>query len=263
MIRKNGNYFCDEIMLQMLSGRVILSEKWEPFFGITRCATHPNFQTGSSQPAMMDTSSPRLMLFSPKISDGEAFLSPLRAALSAGEVAALVLDLADADERSLINMVKGIAPVAQAKGAAVLVAERTEIVARAGADGVHLRDPAGLGAALELLKRQDRIVGAGGLRLRDDAMVAAEKGADYVLFGEEDPDGRRLPLSNVIERASWWSSILETPCVAFASSLDEVDDLAATGAEFVAVGEPLWSQAEGPAAGTASALRRLAHRTSA
>ena len=50
--------------------------------------------------------------------------------LSAGEVAALVLDLADADERSLVNAVKLIAPVAQAKGTAVLVAERPEIVAR-------------------------------------------------------------------------------------------------------------------------------------
>jgi hypothetical protein len=47
MIRKNGSYFCDKIMLQRLSGRVILSEKWEPFFGITRRATHPNFPMGS------------------------------------------------------------------------------------------------------------------------------------------------------------------------------------------------------------------------
>ena len=211
----------------------------------------------------MDASSPRLMLFSPKISDGEAFLSPLRAVLSAGEVAALVLDLADADERSLVNRVKLIAPVAQAEGTAVLIAERLEIVARAGADGVHLRDPSRLGAALDFLKRQDRIVGVGGLRLRDDAMVASEKGADYVLFGEEGPEGRRPPLSSVVERATWWSSIFETPCVAFAGSLDEVDDLAATGAEFIAIGEALWSQAEGPAAAAASALRRLAHRTPA
>ena len=57
----------------------------------------------------------------------------MRAVLSAGEVAALVLDLADADERSLVNRVKLIAPVAQAEGTAVLIAERLEIVARAAA----------------------------------------------------------------------------------------------------------------------------------
>ncbi|MBV8426623.1 MAG: thiamine phosphate synthase [Hyphomicrobiales bacterium] len=210
----------------------------------------------------MDASSTRLMLFSPRISDGEAFLSPLRDVLSAGEVAALVLDLADADERSLINTVKRIAAVAQAKDTAVLIADRPEIVARAGADGLHLRDPKALDAALDLLKRQDRIVGTGGLRLRDDAMVAADKGADYVLFGDEHPDGRRPPFSAILERVSWWSSIFETPCVAFAASLDEVDDLPATSCEFAAVGEALWSHAEGPASATASVMQRLSNRAS-
>ncbi len=208
----------------------------------------------------MTASAPRLMLFSPKLTDGDAFLAPLRAALSAGEVAALVLDLADADERSLVNLVKLIAPVAQAQETAVLIVERPEIVVRAGADGVHLREPSRLDAALDLLKRQDRIVGTGGLRLRDDAMQAAEKGADYVLFGEERPEGHRPALSSVVERASWWAAIFETPCVAFAGGLDEVDDLAATGAEFVALGEALWSHPDGPAAGTTSALQRLAHQ---
>jgi len=212
---------------------------------------------------MMDAQSPRLMLFSPKIADAEAFLGPLRAALSGGEVAALVLDLADADERSLVNVVKHVAPVAQAKGAAVLIAERPHIVARTGADGVHLRDPSGLDGALDLLKRQDRIVGTGGLQLRDDAMAAAEKGADYVLFGEVKADGGRPPLASIVERASWWAGIFETPCVAFAGSLDEVDELATTGAEFVALGDALWAHGEGAEAATRSALQRLIHRTAA
>ncbi|MBV9567796.1 MAG: thiamine phosphate synthase [Hyphomicrobiales bacterium] len=211
----------------------------------------------------MEASSPRLMLFSPKIADAQAFLGPLRAALSAGEVAALVLDLADTDERGLVNMVKLVAPVAQAEGAAVLICERADLVTRSGADGVHLRDPIGLDPALDLLKRQDRIVGTGGLRLRDDAMAAAEKGADYVLFGEDRADGSRRPLASVIERVSWWAGIFETPCVAFAGSLDEIDELAATGAEFVAVGEALWTSTEGPAAATTSALQRLTRREAA
>ena len=211
----------------------------------------------------MDLKLPRLMLFSPRIVDGATFVGPLREALSAGDVAALVLDLADADERSLVNAVKLIAPVAQAKGSAVLVSERPHIVARGGADGVHLGDPSGLDAALDLMRSQDRIVGVGGLRLRDDAMAAAEKGVDYVVFGEKPRDGPAPPLPSVVERASWWAGIFETPCVAFAHSLDDVGDLAATGSEFVAVGEAIWTDAAGPAAGISSALRRLAHRAPA
>ncbi|SEC16011.1 thiamine-phosphate pyrophosphorylase [Rhizobiales bacterium GAS188] len=209
----------------------------------------------------MDDRRPRLMLFTPKVVDAAAFAAPLGEALSAGDVAAVVLDLADADERSLVNAVKRLAPIAQGRDAALLIADRPQIMARGGADGLHLSQPAGLDAAFDLLKDQDRIVGAGGLRLRDDAMAAAEAGVDYVMFGDARPDGSFPPLASVIERAAWWAGIFETPCVAFAPELDAIDELALTGAEFVALGEPVWTEAQGPAAIVRSALQRLASRT--
>jgi len=46
------------------------------------------------------------------------------------DVAAVLLRLPDADERSLINWVKGAAGGVQAAGAALLVAGRPDIVAR-------------------------------------------------------------------------------------------------------------------------------------
>jgi thiamine-phosphate pyrophosphorylase len=211
----------------------------------------------------MDDNRPRLMLFSPRIADAAAFTAPLREALSAADVAAVVLDLADADERGLVNTVKALAPIAQGKGAALLVADRPEIVARSGADGAHLSDPDTLDAALDLLKGHGRIIGVGGLRLRDDAMAAAVKGVDYVLFGERRADGSLPALATVIERTTWLAEIFETPCVGFAPGLDAVDDLAATGAEFVALGEAAWTHAAGPAAAVAAAVQRLAHRTMA
>src|ERR1700720_3536698 len=67
--------------------------------------------------------------------------------------------------------------------AALLVDGRPDIVARAGADGAHLSGPVALKAAVRKLK-PNYIAGAGGLRSRHDAMVAAEAGADYVMFGE-------------------------------------------------------------------------------
>jgi len=88
-------------------------------------------------------------------------------------------------------------------------------------------------------------------------MRAAEKGVDYVLFGESRPNGGFPPLASVVERCAWWAGIFETPCVAFAPALDAVDELAATGAEFVALGEAVWTASEGAARAVASALRRL------
>jgi thiamine-phosphate pyrophosphorylase len=206
---------------------------------------------------------PRLMLFSPRISDAEAFATPLREAMSAGDIAAVVVDLAGFDGRSLVNAVKLLAPIVQGKGAALLLADHPDSVARSGADGVHVADPASLATALDLVKSKDKIVGVGGLALRDDAMAAAEKGVDYVLFGERRQNGSFPPLAGLIERAAWWAGIFETPCVAFASDLDAVDDLARTGVEFVGLGEPVWTQVGGPATAIGSALQRLVQGTTA
>ena len=109
-----------------------------------------------------------------------------------------------------------------------------ELVARAGADGAHMTGIAAFEAALDSLK-PDRIAGAGGLRTRHDAMHAAEKGADYVMFGEPAPDGSRPGFDSIAERVTWWAELFEPPCVAFAADLDEIAALVAAGADFVAI----------------------------
>jgi len=205
----------------------------------------------------MDDEPPRLMLFTPPIGDVAAFASRLSACVLSGEVAAVALAFADADERWLTNAVKGLAPLVQAKGAAALVVDRPRIVARGGADGVHLTSAHDLAETLEARKSQDLIVGVAGLRLRDDAMAAAEKGADYLLFGEPRADGTLPPLAAVIDRVRWWAELFETPCVALAPSLDAVPDLVATGAEFIGLRECVWTHADGPAAAIALARRLM------
>ena len=72
-------------------------------------------------------------------------------------------------------------------------------------------------------------------------MAAGEAGADYVMFGEPHRDGWTPPLAETAERVAWWAEIFETPCVAYAARLDDVATLAAAGADFVALGDALWS----------------------
>ena len=74
-------------------------------------------------------------------------------------------------------------------------------------------------------------------------MLAGESGADYVMFGEPDADGRRPSFDAMLERVAWWAEMLEIPCVAYAASLDEVEPLAAAGADFIAVGDFVWRDA--------------------
>jgi len=205
---------------------------------------------------------PRLYILTPTVRDAAALSGKLAEIYRAVDVAAVLLRLPDADERSLINMVKAIAPGVQGTGAALLVDGRPDIVARAGADGAHLAGPDALKAAVALLK-PDHIAGAGRLRSRHDAMVAAEAGADYIMFGEPDAAGNRpahperWSKDAIVERVAWWAEVIEIPCVAYAASLDDIDALVASGADFVAVGDALFEDPRGLGAAAADAAARL------
>jgi thiamine-phosphate pyrophosphorylase len=201
--------------------------------------------------------SPRLYLVTPLVDDTAPLLRELDAALGAGDVAAVLLRLADADERTLINRAKTVAGAVQRRDIALLLDNRSEIVGRAGADGAHIFGIEAFAAALATLK-PDRIAGAGGLRSRHDAMVAGETGADYVMFGDPDRRGHRPPFEAIEERVQWWADLVEIPCVGYAASADEVGPLAQAGADFVALGDWIWTQAQGAAAAVTAAAGRLA-----
>jgi thiamine-phosphate pyrophosphorylase len=197
---------------------------------------------------------PRLYLITPAIAAAAAFAPQLAAALEAADVAAVLLRLAGGDERTLINRVKQLAPICQQHDAALILEGHADLVARGGADGAHLTDVSAFTEALDTLK-PERIAGCGGLETRHDAMLAAEQGADYIMFGEPDASGRRPAFEAIDERVAWWAEVFEAPCVAFAGGIDEIGPLVAAGADFVALGDWIWTDA---AAQVREAGRRLA-----
>jgi thiamine-phosphate pyrophosphorylase len=192
----------------------------------------------------------------PPVNDAASFVAPLSAALEAGDAAAVLLRLARNDERTLINCVKQLTPVVQERGAALILDGYADLVARAGADGAHLTGIAKFTEALATLK-PDRIAGAGGLTSRHDAMLAAEQGADYVMFGEPDDNGRRLNFEVIEERIAWWAEVFEAPCVGFANSLEEIAPLVKAGADFVALGDFIWRDPQAIGATVAEAALHL------
>ena len=205
----------------------------------------------------MPAQQPRLYLVTPRFADPAKFLPELEAALGAADIAAVLLRFAEADERTLINRGKTVATAVQRRDVALILDGYPELAARIGADGAHLTGVGTFAAALALLK-PDRIAGAGGLDSRHDAMLAGEAGADYVMFGEPDEHGSRLPFEDVQERLEWWAGLVEIPCVGYAANLDEVTALVQTGAEFVALGEWIWTEPQGATAIVAAAAQSLA-----
>jgi thiamine-phosphate pyrophosphorylase len=200
---------------------------------------------------------PRLYLVTPAVADPAAVQDMLGAAMRSGDVAAVLLRLAAADERTLINRAKTLAPLVQDQGAALLLDGLPDIAAHVGADGAHLGDIAAFEAALGTLKPA-RIAGCGGLQTRHDAMLAAEAGADYVMFGEPDQHQHRPSLEAVVERVDWWAGLFEIPCVGFAGSMEDVAPLADAGAEFIALGDWIFNYPQGAALAVAEAASRLA-----
>ena len=208
----------------------------------------------------MTDEKPRLYLITPPLAEAESFAADLAAALDAGAAASVLIRFATNDPGARKKIVRALAAAVQSRGAALLVEGDAQLAIRADADGAHLR---GLGEPFEEARdalKPERILGVGGLKTRDDAMSAGEDGVDYLMFGEPTADGYVPPLAETVERLDWWSQIFEVPCIGYAAKLDDVAALCAAGADFVALGDAVWSDARGPAAAVAQAESLLKAR---
>lgn len=203
----------------------------------------------------------RLYLITPPaIDDPAAFARTLEAALAAGDVAALQIRLKDVPDAVIEAATAAILPVAQARGVAVIMNDRPDLAARLGCDGVHI----GQGDAPYAEAR--RMVGPGGIvgvtchDSRHLAMEAAEAGADYVAFGALFPTATKQALTRAdLELITTWQTDMHAPCVAIGGiTAENVRQVAAAGADFVAVCAGVWSHPEGPAAAVAALNAEIA-----
>lgn len=150
------------------------------------------------------------------------------ACVAAGDVAAVILRPVGTAPNAA--QLRPLTSALQSRDCAVLL--EADGGSLAGLDGIHVATPAALGGALKALK-PDAIVGAGGIDSRHAAMEAGESGADYVLFG--DLGGNPAETARTRDLVAWWSELFEVPCVAVAADLDAVAELAAAGADFIAL----------------------------
>jgi thiamine-phosphate pyrophosphorylase len=164
-------------------------------------------------------------------------------ALSAGDVAALRLDLSGAEDAAWEAAVAALRPVAHAHGVALILGERADLAPRLRCDGAHLAQSEDAAPARKMLG--DLQLGVWCAGSRDLAMQAGEAGADYVTFGpffgvEEPADAALL---------TWWVELMELPAVAEGGITPEnCGDLVRAGADFLAVGDAVWQHGNGPAA---------------
>jgi len=189
----------------------------------------------------------RLYLITPPaIRDMPAFAATLKAAMSAGDVAALQIRLKDAPDGQIAAAVAALAPIVRRYETSLLLNDRPDLVLRLDCDGVHIG-------------QEDGIVGVTCHASRDLAMTAAEAGADYVAFGAFFPTTTK----DVVHRAepeilTIWQETTITPCVAIGGvTVDNCRSLVAAGADFIAVSAGVWSHPRGAATAVAAFNREI------
>ncbi len=203
----------------------------------------------------------RLVLIGPGGADWKRSADQVVSALSGGDIASLILwpsELGDAEFQKLCEMA---VPAAQAAGVAAIVAGDTRVAGRTHADGIHLEDKSMLRDLIEANRDGRLIVGAGGAKSRHDALEIGELRPDYVFFGRFGYDNRPEPHPRNLALGQWWAELVEIPCIVMAgSTIDSLEAVAATGAEFVAVSAAVFTGTTPPDEAVRMANRLLDER---
>jgi len=121
-----------------------------------------------------------------------------------------------------------------------------------GADGVHISADEEKYAESRRILGEDAIVGAECALSRHDGLSLGEMGADYIAFRGAPGETRCQTNPDLEGVIGWWSETVTVPSVAWdAPTAAAARKYSRAGADFVAIGEPVWSHAEGPANATA------------
>lgn len=130
----------------------------------------------------------------------------------------------------------------------LLFADDISAAAELGADGVHIPADEDIYAAARRTLGDNAIIGVDCGLSRHAGLTLGEMGADYIAFRESAnaaPGGTKPGLEEMI---AWWSDIVTIPCVAW--DIERADDarrLADAGADFIAMGEAIWTHSGDPA----------------
>ena len=206
---------------------------------------------------MTDTpDQPQLYLICPPDFELSLFPDLLGRVLDGAELACVRLAPASRYEDRIARMADACRAVTHARDIALVIADHAILAERLGLDGVHLTDGARSVRAARKRLGRDAIVGAYCGQSRHDGMNAGELDADYVSFGPVGEsalgDGRRAEP----ELFRWWSEMIEVPVVAEGALDNGSRRAVAPHADFLALGDEIWS-AEDPVAALQEIARSL------
>jgi thiamine-phosphate pyrophosphorylase len=198
------------------------------------------------------------LLTPPQIPDLEGFASHLAEVCAAVQISSLQIRLKNALKPEIKRVFECLAPIARAEDTIVILNDDPILAHELGADGVHLGQSDMTITAARKIVGPDMVIGATAHDSRHLAMQGGEAGADYVAFGAFYPTvTKKTEFVATPELLTWWSDLMEIPCVAIGGiTAENAAPLAAAGADFVALSSGIWQAEAGPVE-AARALARI------
>ncbi|MFO1106555.1 MAG: thiamine phosphate synthase [Amaricoccus sp.] len=200
----------------------------------------------------------RLYLITPPVLALAEFEGRLGRLLDGFDIACVRLALATGSEDILARAADTLRPICHARDVPLVIADHFRLVGPLGLDGVHLSDGPRQVRAARTALGAEAIVGAYAHASRHEGMTAGEIGADYVSFGPLSSsslgDGVLAPL----ELFGWWSEMIELPVIAEGGLTPDLAGSLAGIADFIGLGDEIWSHPGGPEAELARYAERLA-----
>ncbi len=197
------------------------------------------------------------ILTPPRIDDG--FADTLAKTLDAGPVSALQLRLKDHAIEDIRQLAPALIKAAQSRGVAVIMNDDPALAAELGCDGVHVGQADASQQDARAAVGPKGVVGVTCHDSRHLAMVAGERGADYVAFGSVYETATKTPKSSApLELFTWWRELFEIPSVAIGGiTPDNAAAVIEAGADYLAVSGGIWNWPDGPESACAAFSRLL------
>jgi len=199
-----------------------------------------------------------LYLITPPRIDAD-FNATLARTLDAGTVLALQLRLKDHSVEEIRDLAPALIQTAQSRGVAVIMNDDPALAVELGCDGVHIGQEDANQKEARATVGPKGVVGVTCHDSRHLAMIAGERGADYVAFGSVYETATKTPKTSApLELFTWWRELFEIPSVAIGGiTPDNAAPVIAAGADYLAVSGGVWNWPDGPESACAAFSRLL------
>lgn len=181
----------------------------------------------------------------------------VREALGAGDVASIIAPGFELGEQAYQKALEAIMELAVGTQTAIMAVDDTQIAGRSGVDGIHITGSQPVVEETMEKFGEQMMIGCGGANTRHDALRRGEVDPAYIYFGRFEKDINTQPHAKNLEIATWWSQMIEIPCIVMGGNdVETIGQAAQTGADFVALSHAVFGEGKnaGEAVARANAL---------